>query len=755
MPRAAARRDGRHGAGVARAPDARGTPAAHRPSPRFPVVAVHSALIPLVVSLAMLPAALAAQQAADTARTADSARVQLPAVTVVGARYARPSVAVPLAVTVVPRARLRDVRGVGLDEGLALVPGVLAQSRSGGSDVRLVIRGFGARGAGDRSNSGTSRGVRVLLDGIPETEPDGRTAFDNVDLAVAEGLEIVRSNASALWGNAAGGVVSLTTMPATREPFAELTPMAGSDGLRRWVLRVGAPLGPGSGWASAAHTRIDGWRERSDARRTTLNAGVHAPLSDQTRLGVHLSAADNDFRIPGPLTRAQLEADPRQSNATYAARDERRMNRVARIGATVEHELGSGTTLSAMAFASPKALERSERGTYRDFARYHVGGSVMARDEHPIAGNVRGTLQVGADHALQDGAIQFYELSSTNGRGTTLTDNRREGAMNLGVFVQEELAVGRRWAFTLGARWDQIRYDYADRVEPQLDDERAYTRVTPKVGVVWRPSLTHAFYANAGGGVEAPAGNETSPAGTFGQDTITGINPLLDPIISTTWEVGTKQTLGLGGGALQALAYDVALYSTDVRNEMVPYRGGRFYFSAGRVRRRGAELGLGLSAAGGVDLQMSLTASDNRYRSYVVDSAHYGVPGASTSYAGNQAVGVPRLFGAATVGWAPAFASPARISITARGVGRYYADDANTVRVPGYGTVDATLSMHRAMPVMAALGVRGFVSVTNLTDRRYVGSSYLNPDVVGGQPVAFEPGMPRQVVVGLQLDTGR
>jgi len=88
-------------------------------------------------------------------------------------------------------------------------------------------------------------------------------------------------------------------------------------------------------------------------------------------------------------------------------------------------------------------------------------------------------------------------------------------------------------------------------------------------------------------------------------------------------------------------------------------------------------------------------------------------------------------------------------------VGRYYADDANTVRVPGYGTVDATLSMHRAMPVMAALGVRGFVSVTNLTDRRYVGSSYLNPDVVGGQPVAFEPGMPRQVVVGLQLDTGR
>ena len=47
------------------------------------------------------------------------------------------------------------------------IPGVIAQSRYGTSDVRLIIRGFGARGAGDRSNSGTSRGIRVLLDGFP------------------------------------------------------------------------------------------------------------------------------------------------------------------------------------------------------------------------------------------------------------------------------------------------------------------------------------------------------------------------------------------------------------------------------------------------------------------------------------------------------------------------------------------------------------------------------------------------------------
>ena len=87
------------------------------------------------------------------------------------------------------------------------------QARYGTSDVRIAIRGFGARGAGDRSNAGTSRGVRVLLDGMPETEPDGRTSFDNIDLASAEGIDVIRSNASALWGNAAGGVISVSTVP--------------------------------------------------------------------------------------------------------------------------------------------------------------------------------------------------------------------------------------------------------------------------------------------------------------------------------------------------------------------------------------------------------------------------------------------------------------------------------------------------------------------------------------------------------------
>ena len=141
--------------------------------------------------------------------------------------------------------QLHRTRGYGLDEALTLVPGVLAQSRYGNSDVRIVIRGFGARGAGDRSNAGTSRGIRVLLDGFPETEPDGRTSFDGIDLGAAERIDVVRSNASALWGNAAGGLVAVSTVPTFAKSSLSAEQGAGSYGLQRTVLRAGSMIGAG------------------------------------------------------------------------------------------------------------------------------------------------------------------------------------------------------------------------------------------------------------------------------------------------------------------------------------------------------------------------------------------------------------------------------------------------------------------------------------------------------------------------------
>ena len=122
----------------------------------------------------------AAQQPDST--TAAAGATKLPAVTVTERRAGKDPHRTPLAVTTLRPDAWNARPGLGMQDALSLVPGVLAQSRSGGMDMRIAIRGFGARGAGDRSNAGTTRGIRFLVDGIPETEPDGRTSLDDIDL---------------------------------------------------------------------------------------------------------------------------------------------------------------------------------------------------------------------------------------------------------------------------------------------------------------------------------------------------------------------------------------------------------------------------------------------------------------------------------------------------------------------------------------------------------------------------------------------
>ena len=675
-------------------------------------------------------------QAPDT--VSDSARV-LPPVTVTATRHAMNLLAVPLAVTQLKPRDLFGTSRYGLDAALSLVPGVVAQSRYGNQDVRITIRGYGARGAGDRSNAGTSRGIRVLLDGFPETEPDGRTSFDGIDLAAAQSIEVIRSNASAVWGNAAGGVVSVSTVPEVEGRLASLEPMAGSFGLTRWAARTGVTLGEGQLSASFVRSDFDGWRVHSASSRSVLNVALVAPIAPQTSVGVFVVGSDNVFRIPGPLTAAQVAADPRQANATYQSRDERRENLGGRLGLTLDHEITDRLAVSALAFVNPKVLHRSERNTYRDFTRIHAGGNAVVR----VATGGKGTLLIGSDFAVQDGAILFYNLSPQQTRGDTLRDNKGEGAQNAGVFVTEEFAVGR-WGVALGARYDAITYNYRSYIDATLNARKSFTGVTPKLGVTYFVTPLHTLYASMGGGIEVPAGNETDPAPPL--DTVTALNPLLDPVRSTTFEVGTKRIVG-------PLSYDVALYQTSVKDEIVPYRGGRFYFTAGKVRRRGAELGLRLAAGSGVVLHTALSYTDHRYTNYVVDSAYYGTPGASADYSGNRVVGVPQFTYAAAVEFAPLAARPLEVRVGVQGMSRFFADDANQVVVPAYRLVTLTVGASEPFSIGGGLGVRGFVTVNNLFDRGYIASAFLNPDVVAGEAVAFEPGLPRHVIVGVTLTT--
>ena len=684
----------------------------------------------------------------------DSAKSTLSVITVTASRSGLGLHATALAITQLTKLSWQGKSGYGLDDALSLVPGVLAQSRYGNGDVRLSIRGFGSRGAGDRSNSGTSRGIRLLLNGIPETEPDGRTSLDGFDLGTAEGIEVVRSNASALWGNAAGGVINVSTIPSFTAPFAEQQSVVGGFGLKRFSLKGGTLFGPARAFGTIVNSSFDGWRKNSMSSRTILDGGLVAPLGDRTTFRALLMVSLNRFNIPGPLTQAQVDADPSQANATYLSRLERRDNKVARVGLTLDHAIDADQGFSVMTFVTPKYLQRSERGTYRDFNRYHVGGNGVYRISGNYADNVRGTLSVGSDLAYQDGTILFYGLTPQGTRATDLRDNKREGANNAGIFINDNIAFGDQWALSLGARYDAITYTYSSNITPKLNTTKSFTGVTPKVGLTYRLGATHSVYASVGGGVEAPAGNETDPASTFGQDTVYNINPLLDPVRSVTYEIGTRRVVISSVGPFAEWSYDVAAFLTDVKNEIVPYRGGRFYFTAAKAQRTGIEAGTSLRTKDGWLLQGAVTMMNARYKNYLVDSVHYDKTkaGRFANYSNNEVVGVPDLTLNAAVSYAPDVFDGLRVRAGVQHTSKYWIDDANTVRVPSATVYSAGLTTDRAYDLGNGFGVRGSIIVNNLTDTRFIGSAFLNPDIVNNVPLAYEPGLPRQVLLSLSFE---
>src|SRR5213083_2750055 len=246
-------------------------------------------LVSQLAALCAAPAAVvAAQQRDTTARPADSLRVYtLPPAVVSVTRGNPPINRIPQAVQLVDKTEISRARPTwGLDEALATVPGVYAANRYNFSlDQRISIRGFGARSAF------AVRGIKVLLDGIPQTLPDGQGQLTNLELGAADRIEVLRGSSSALFGNASGGVISIWSDPAAPRQVVQEIRFTGGT-FDRHDLNVFSPYSDRTWYkwetstqfrAGVVSRRGRGLRQRPARRQSRL---PHRPgTGGQPRLG--------------------------------------------------------------------------------------------------------------------------------------------------------------------------------------------------------------------------------------------------------------------------------------------------------------------------------------------------------------------------------------------------------------------------------------------------------------------------------------
>lgn len=690
----------------------------------------------VAVVCAVISTLLASPSAADAQR--DTATRIAPVVVTVARGSGRSILQSPFAITVVePDSARPGQKHSSIDESLSFVPGVAAMSRNNpAQDPRLSIRGFGARSAFG------VRGVRILRDGIPITLPDGQTPLDYLSLESVGRIEILRGAASALYGNASGGVVDLMSTPSASPVSIDARQWLGSNALSRSVIAASGSSRNASYVSDVEYSRTDGARRHSAQRatsgfaRTTLKAG-------RSDFSLSILGLDNPLsENPGALTLDEMRANSLQSDALSVRRDARKAVRQIQIGASAETGI-RGVTLSLSGYGGSRSLDNPLTFGIVEIGRHSYGSSISARGK-PKALGVSHSIIAGVDYQSQNDLRRNYvtcidtvPLTAPTAtcpypgeeRGAVTLD-QRELVSSVGVYASDQATLSDRLSVSGGVRADRVRFKVEDRLiggsNPDDSGLRNLGAVSPVAGIVFRFAPTQSLYANISSAFETPTATELGNH----EDGSAGINPDLNPQKSVTIETGAK------GWLTNAVRYDAALFDTRVRDELVAFEipqsnGRRFFRNAGRTSRRGAEASIDV-AAGPIGIMSAYTYSHFRF-------ARYSAGG--VDYSGNAIPGIPshRLQSAARLALHSAF-----VVLETETASRAFVDDANSSRAPGYFVANARAGWSPSL-LPARLSVT--VGAQNIFDRVYASSIAVN----AARGKYYEPASRRNFFVGLSV----
>jgi iron complex outermembrane recepter protein len=664
--------------------------------------------------LVVLLAARVPAAAQERART-DSA-VVLPPIEVAVTRAPASLARVPFAVTRVDTPLATADLGLTLPAALAGVPGVAVQARGNAArDDGIAIRGFGARAAFG------VRGVRILLDGIPQTLPDGQSQLTLVNLRRIAEVEVLRGAASSLHGNATGGVISLRssrTVPAHWSGDARVA--LGSYGLV--TADAGGRTALGTGYVDAAVQRdaVDGYRaqSRSDVWRAHLAARQQVRGLGSLRW-VFDVASYPEAQDPGALTAAEVEADPRQANPAYVAVNAGKAVWQAQTGLTLERGLGGGTLESAV-FAVRRDLDNRLPFAAILLDRWAWGGRAVTTT--PLDRGARAALVTGAD-------LQWLRDDRVNRTpdGTSITRDQLETVREIGPFAQLRVVPVAPVTVLAGARYDWVTFGVTDRILENGDASGARTMQAPSVtlgvSVAVGPHAT--TWARVGTAFETPTTTELANTPEGGN----GFNPDLEPQHATELELGIRVTRGpwrVGAVGFRA----------DVRDELISFEvpsdpGRRYFRNAGRARHQGVEVDARWQGRRPW-LAAAYTLSDLRFTDYVTDDAVYDgnrIPGAAPHLA-RLAAGLR--------------AGPVTAETEVRASSDIFADDANTATADGWWVADLRLAARVTWGVWQLEPAAG---VENVFDRRYIGAVAVN----GANGRYYEPAAGRTVYGGVTI----
>lgn len=629
-------------------------------------------------------------------------------------------------VSLVGKDRIQNAtQQLGLDEALSVVPGLYMQNRYNYSqDLRISLRGFGAR-----SGFGI-RGVRIYVDGIPETLPDGQAQVDSIDLGSTSSIEVLRGPASALYGNASGGVIAIETELGDTQPFVEGGLAVGELGFSRYQLKTGGTWNSLDYLVNASTQELDGYREQSKMRGKLVNAKAALRLNDSDEVTFAFNHTDQpQSDDPGGIDAAQAAAVPRSARDLNVLFDAGEDLSQQRVGFVYERPRSHGDLMlrnyyvwrdfgNKLPFAAGGAVDLS-RFFYGAGVQYTFGSLFPERFG----------LTIGMDLDRQDDDRRRFD--NNQGVEGALVFDQQERVDSTGVYAQVQYELTDDWRLSAGLRYDELTFAIRDRFLADGDDsgDIDFSEVSPSFGVNYSFGQ-HILFGSFSSAFETPTTTELANPDASG-----GFNQSLRPQLANNYELGLK-------GEQCSTYYEVSVFRIDLEDELISFElpafpGRTFYSNIGTSERTGVEMAVSWKGPNGFGADLSYTWSDFVFEQFIDNNGN--------DFSGAQLPGLPEHFGFAGVSYHSDNSFHARLEAVFSGT--LYADNANNVAVDSYIVTNFRASKaFQSGPWL----LRPYIGINNIFDERY--NSNVRINAFAGR--YYEPAPGRNVYAGITVRYG-
>jgi iron complex outermembrane receptor protein len=668
-------------------------------------------------------------------------------VVVSASRSAQRSFDAPAAVQSVAREVIQGAGPqVNLSESLSRVPGLTILDRQNyAQDLQVSIRGFGARSAFG------IRGIRLLIDGIPATTPDGQGQGSSISLTSTDHIEVLRGPLAQLYGNSSGGVIQAFSKAAPKEAEVGYQYYVGSYGLHRADYQFGDTVGTVGILADYSTMTIDGYRANSATERKQFNGKLGFDLNDQLRVNMVFNQFDMPLALdPLGLTRKQLNADPSQAGTGAQPFFVRKTVLQNQLGSSATYTLNQDQSITGRAYYGTRDNLQYQVGTAAGTP--NAGGAWTGLNR---AYNGLG-LQYNA-HALWSGTpVEWaagYEFDRSRefrqsgaaklGQKNTTTRSEDNQSENSDLFVQGSARVSDQVSVTTGLRYSTVRFVSDDYYiapgDPNGSGDVSYQATNPVLGLTWHTSDDLNLYANYGKGFETPTLVEMAYKFDPTNALVGQFNTTLNASSSQHYELGAKWTPTPG------TRLDLALYQINTVDELVVASSGNgktVYKNAPGTTRTGWELSGSTQLTPQLSFNASASMIDAQYSQRWTSNG-------TTIASGNKLPGIPQSFLFSELAWTSEPAAAAkqglRLGVELVQAGRLYANDLNTESADGHTVLNLSASQRWAW---AKGTLTAYARLNNVSDERYVGSVIVNQ----AASQFYEPGLPQNWTLGLSLN---